>query len=127
MFKNPFRRKKKLRGNEYFSEITDITRNPARLSDIIEAVERRGFWEESFEWRISTVMDSRIDAIEKDSRNWFRVTVKCGHEFQCHTQTIERAAYFTALYRSIIMDMFYNLGWPSSSSDMIKVHNLIRW
>jgi hypothetical protein len=127
MFRNPLRRKEERRGYSYLAEITRITKDPVRLSDIEATVENQGFWQDSYEWRISTVMETRIEAIEKDSRQWFRVTVKCDHEFRCHTQTIERAVYFSALYQQLIIDMFYNLGWASSSLDIIKDRNFITW
>jgi len=127
MLKNLLRRKEERRGHGYFAELARTTKNPARISEIKEAIESHGFWEDSYEWRISTVTDSRIEPIEERSRKWFRVTVKCDHEFRCHTQTIERAAYFTALYQMLIMDMFYNFGWASSSPDIVSEHDYISW
>ena len=127
MFKNLLRRKEERRGHDYFTELIRITKNPARLTEIKDAVENRGFWQDSYEWRISTVLDARIEPVEEKSRQWFRVTVKCDHEFLCHTQTIERAVFFVALYQQLIIDMFYNLGWASASPAMIQEHDYSSW
>jgi len=127
MFKKILHRKEERRGHDYFAELARITKDPARLTEITQAVQNRGFWEESYEWRISTVLDARIEPVEVKSRPWFRVTVKCDHEFLCHTQTIERAAFFVALYQQLIIDMFYNLGWASASPGTIREHDYLSW
>jgi hypothetical protein len=87
----------------YFRHLAEFTYDPSKLNSIKKSIDIEGFWEESIEWRISTVMDSRIEIIEENSKKWYRVTIKCDHEFRCHTQTIERAAYFAALYRKLII------------------------
>jgi hypothetical protein len=127
MFKNLLRRKVDRRGHDYYAELARITKDPARLAQVKEAVEKQGFWQDSHEWRISTVLDARIEPVEVKSHQWFRVTVKCDHEFLCHTQTIERAVFFLALYQQLIIDMFYNLGWASASPEVIGEHDYISW
>ncbi|MCH8877102.1 MAG: hypothetical protein IIA89_09835 [Chloroflexi bacterium] len=127
MFKNLLRKKHEPRGHDYFAELAEVTKNPDRLEEVREALESQGFWEDSYEWRIFSEMQVRIEAVEKDSRQWFRVSVKSDHEFRCHAQTIERAAFFSALYQELIIDMYYNLGWASSSPATIKEHEKIFW
>ena len=47
MFKNLLRRKEERRGHDYFTELIRITKNPARLTEIKDAVENQGFWQDS--------------------------------------------------------------------------------
>ena len=124
MLNKLFQRNKETLDRDYFTHLAEITNNPSHLNSIKESIDKNGLWEDSIEWRISTVMKSRIEIIEENSKQWFQVTVKCDHEFRCHTQTVESAVYFAALYRKIIIDMFHNFGWASSSPDMIKSNNI---
>jgi len=101
---------------EYFRSLDMPSSDFKRKSEIRNALMGKGFWEEHFEWRISTVTHSKIQAVHEHDRDWFKVTICCGHEFSCLTPTIDRAIEFLLIYERLTMDMFYNLGWPSWAS-----------
>jgi hypothetical protein len=84
-----------------------------RFVEIAKAITERGVWEESLEWRISTVKKSRIERSQEYGSPTFFLSVECSYRFQCHCPTLERAVYFEAIYSRLLGDMFYNLGWPS--------------
>lgn len=87
--------------------------NRQRFDEIAAAIKQHGFWEEEFEWRISTIRTSRIERTKINGFPVFRVTVECDHRFQCHCPTLERAVYFEGVYTELISDIFYHLGWAS--------------
>ena len=125
MFKRKFQKGKESPDRDYFENLVEITYDPSKLKVIKESIEKDGLWEELFEWRISTVMESRIEIVEKKNKKWFRVTVKCDYEFRCHTQTIERAVYFATLYSRMIRDMWHIYGWASSAPEKVKSGQII--
>ncbi len=105
--------KKKEAEDNYFSELSKNAYFPHDQKTVMEAIDSNGLWKESDEWRISTWTDFKITPITKDNEIWFKVSVKCDHEFTCHCPTIERAIEMAALYQQLIMKMLYQVGWPS--------------
>lgn len=103
----------KKKEDSYFKELLENACLPTEDNVIKSSIEENGMWEESEEWRISTWTDFKISKIEKDGEVWFKVEVKCDHEFTCHCPTIERAIKMAALYQKMIMTMLYQIGWPS--------------
>jgi hypothetical protein len=110
----PSRRERAAR--KYFPQIDPGLANDARVEEISTAIKQHGQWNESIEWRISTVMESRIEPIDRDGNTWYRVSVKCCHELRTECPTLRRAVQFQSIYAALICDMFWNLGWPSWSS-----------
>ena len=127
MIRRMFGKKDKRRGHDYFLKLTNISKDSDLFSLIASSIEDNGHWEESIEWRIFTDMKSRIDLEKKNEKIWYRVSVNCDHEFVCHTQTLDRAVYLLSIYKLLIMDMFYNLGWASSSEEQIKERGYMSW
>jgi hypothetical protein len=68
------------------------------MKQVENAIEKEGFWEESVEWRISTVMNSRIEPKIQHDKGWFITTVKCEQEVMIPAASIERAIVFKKLY-----------------------------
>jgi hypothetical protein len=96
----------------YFQSL-DVPVDRQRLAEVAQAIAERGVWEESFEWRISTVKNSRIERSHEYGSPTFLVSVECSYRFQSHCPTLERAVYFEGVYSRLIGGMFYNSGWPS--------------
>ena len=105
----------------YFEGISKRAKDKGRVSEIQASIEEKGCWEESTEWRISTVTKMRVEPIEKDGMQWFRVQAECDYEMVCHCPTVERAVEFLGVYERLITDLFYTLGWASgASSDRLE-------
>ena len=100
---------------DYLKGLSKLAKDKNRVSEIQASIEDKGYWEESIEWRISTVTKMRVEPIEKDGKQWFRVQAECDYEMVCHCTTIERAVEFLGLYERLIADLFYTLGWASSA------------
>jgi len=118
---NPFRllnppSRRERAAQKYFSQIDPGQPDNDRVAEITTAIEQHGQWTESIEWRISTVMDSRIETVDRDGTTWYRVTVKCCYELSSECPTLPRAIQYQRVYATLIGDMFWNLGWPSWSS-----------
>jgi len=96
---------------ELLAKETPLPESPDAISKEIAA---KGAWEASEEWRIFTVTNFKISKIEREGKSWFRVEVRCDHEFSCHCLTLERAIQMARLYQGIIGESIYQLGWPSS-------------
>ncbi|MDH5433961.1 MAG: hypothetical protein OEY19_08440 [Gammaproteobacteria bacterium] len=103
----------KNKDDTYFSRLIKQGYIPADSATIAQAIDKEGFWADSEEWRISTYTDYKISKIEKNDEIWFKVEVKCDHEFTCHCPTLDRAIEMTCLYSGMISTMFYQIGWPS--------------
>ena len=97
----------------YFEELSKRAKDKKRVNEIQASIEEKGYWEDSVEWRISTVTKMRVEPIEKDGKRWFRVQVECDYEMVCHCSTLERAVEFLGVYERLITDLFNNLGWAS--------------
>jgi hypothetical protein len=83
-----------------------------RIAAINQAITSAGFWEEEFEWRISTTRISRIEPAKVGDFRTFHVTVQCDFKLECHCPTLERAVQYERIYSQLIADMFYMFGWP---------------
>ena len=87
-----------------------------KKSEIIKAITNAGGWYDYEEWRISTVTEFSISPEKFKDEDWFRVNVKCDYEFSCVCPTIERAIEMAGMYQQLIMQLFYQVGWPSWAS-----------
>jgi hypothetical protein len=97
----------------YFKQLSEKYHLPQSPEEIYAALNSTGLWEGTEEWRISTWTDFKITKVNKGHEVWFRVEVKCDHDFTCHCPTEVRAVQMANLYHAVIMKMFYQLGWPS--------------
>ena len=104
------------RAEQYFPLIDPGLPNERGIQKIERAIAERGSWSESIEWRISTVMTSKIEPVQREGATWYRVTVSCSYELSAECPTIARALQFQRIYSALISDMFWNLGWPSWST-----------
>src|SRR3954469_25881908 len=75
-----------------------------------------GFWEDHYEWRISTTTSVRIEPSERYGRQWFHVTVATDQQSECWCPSVARALEWTGTLFATHMDAFYALGWPSWES-----------
>jgi hypothetical protein len=85
----------------------------SRLDAIAESIRTAGYWEETVEWRISTVTTMRIDIETHRDRPWYGVSVKCETDLTCHAPTLERAVEYLGVFERLTMDLFWSLGWAS--------------
>ena len=99
--------------HKYVQAIALRGRDPIRIQEIKAALEATGRWEETFEWRISTVRTSTIELAEEHGRSWYRVRVENGVEASCLCPTIERAVEYLAVIEKLTAELFYALGWSS--------------
>jgi len=117
LFRRLTTRKKNDASQIYFAEVRQAAIRAKRVQDIRIAIEASGRWHEIEEWRISTTLEASVEPIRSHDKDWYLVRVACDNEFVCHTATIDRAAEFVEIYRRLVIDMFYNLGWPSGDSN----------
>jgi hypothetical protein len=94
----------------------DIYRSPQRFREIQAAIQEKGVWEETVEWRISTVTRSRIEVVSRHGEPWYRVTVTCDATLSCECPTLERAYTFCWIFGALHGDLFLSIGWPSWAS-----------
>jgi hypothetical protein len=97
----------------YFADVRRRAKAAKRVEEIRNAIKVSGRWHDVEEWRISTTLEASVEPVRSHGKDWYLVRVACDNEFSCHTATIDRAAEFVEIYRRLIIDMFYNLGWPS--------------
>ena len=88
-------------------------RERTRDGEIRASIEEKGYWEDFVEWRISTVTEMRVEQVERDGKQWYKVRVACDHEWVCHCPTLERAVEFLCIYERLMADLFWVEGWPS--------------
>ena len=91
----------------------DYQATEVEIKEVREQIEKNGFWEQNDEWRISTVMFSKIEPTIRDGEEFFITTVKCETEIMIPAKTIERAIIFKKIYEDIIIELWHDLGWPS--------------
>jgi hypothetical protein len=97
----------------YLEGLSKKAHDGNRTKEIREAIEKNGFWEGCFEWRIFTVTEMRVDPVEREGKIWYQVKVKCDSEHICQCPTIERAVEFLGVFEKLVQDLFWSLGWPS--------------
>ena len=97
----------------YLKNISKYSATEDEIKEVENAISDRGFWEESFEWRISTTTTSKIEPKIKDGKKWFITTVKCEQEVMIPAATIERAVIFKKLYQDFQMELWHEQGWAS--------------
>jgi hypothetical protein len=54
--------------------LSEYSANDNEIMQVQTAINTDGFWEESFEWKISTVMTSRIEPKIENNKKWFITT-----------------------------------------------------
>ena len=97
----------------YLARASSEAKNRHKLADIRAAIAQQGFWEDYYEWRISTATHMRIEPVQREPQQWFSVRVACDHVMRAECPTLERAIEFLGVYERLIMDLFWTLGWPS--------------
>lgn len=97
----------------YIKPFNDYKATTSEIQDVEKQIAAKGFWEQNTEWRISTVMTSKIKPQDKDGEKWFITTVKCEQEVMIPAKTIERAIIFRKVYEDIQMELWHELGWAS--------------
>jgi hypothetical protein len=100
----------------YFGDVRRRVSTANRTDEVKKAIEESGRWHHVEEWRIGTSLEATVEPVQSHGKDWFLVKVWCDNEFSCHTATIERAAEFVGIYRCLVIDMFYQFGWPSGES-----------
>jgi hypothetical protein len=93
-----------------------IYRDPQKFREIQAAIKKKGVWEETTEWRISTETRSRIEAVPKRGELWYKVTSTCDATMTCECPTLERAYEFYWIFAQLHTDLFSAVGWPSWAS-----------
>src|SRR5262249_25824535 len=99
--------------HKYLQATASRGRDPIRIQHVKAAIEATGRWEETFEWRISTVRTATIQRTEEHGRPWYRVGVENGVNVSCLCPTIERAVEYLAVLEDLTAELFYALGWSS--------------
>jgi hypothetical protein len=97
----------------YLKKISEYSATDDEISQVETAINKNGFWEEDFEWRISTVMTSKIEPKIENDKKWFITTVKCEQEVMIPAASIERAIIFKKLYQDFQMELWHEQGWAS--------------
>lgn len=97
----------------FVKPLRDYKATAGEIQEVQKQIAANGFWEQNTEWRISTVMTSRIEPQDKDGKKYFITTVKCEQEVMIPAKTIERAIIFRKVYEDIQMELWHELGWAS--------------
>ncbi len=100
----------------YLASVAKEARESVRASEIRDAIQRQGYWEDHVEWRISTVTSMRVEPAEYYGQSGYQVTAHCDYRFASWSPTIERAAEMLGVYERLIRDLFFALGWPGWAS-----------
>ena len=100
----------------YVKTLTDYKATEEEIKEVEKQIAEKGFWEQDLEWRISTVMTSKIEPKVKDGIKWFITTVKCEQEVMIPAKTIERAIIFQKIYADFQMELWHEQGWASWTS-----------
>ena len=91
------------------------------LADITESVAQDGKWSTQEEWRIMTWSDCEIVRTQRESADWYQVSVECdGQRLACGCPTLEQAYAFMRLYQTLIVDQFYSIGPPWAESGIFE-------
>jgi hypothetical protein len=92
-----------------------------KLNAIRDALEHRGSWDETDEWRISTWFQSRIERTGRNGKDWYEVAVACdGQTLSCGCPSVEKAFAFLELYKRLIIDQFYSVGPPWADNPVFE-------
>lgn len=98
----------------HLKEISKYYATQDEIKQVEKAINEKGYWEESYEWRISTVTTNRITPTLKDNVTWYITTVKCEQEIMIPAANIERAIVFKKLYEDFQKDLWHEQGWASN-------------
>lgn len=98
---------------DYLARISRHAKQRARETEVEREISANGFWEDHQEWRISTVTTTRIEAIDQNGKQWFKVTVSTDASMTAHCPTIARAVEFAGIFERLQQDLFWTVGWPS--------------
>ena len=97
----------------FVQPLTEYKATNEEIKEVEKQILEKGFWEQEIEWRISTVMSSRIEPQNKDGEKWFITTVKCEQEVMIPAKTIEREIIFRKIYEDFQKELWHELGWAS--------------
>lgn len=79
-------------------------------------IETNGFWQESYEWKLSTETYCKIETMLKNGEQYYLTTVKCETEIKIPAKNIERAIHFKKIYESLQQELYYEVGWAGWES-----------
>ncbi|MBU2569024.1 MAG: hypothetical protein KJ725_03115 [Gammaproteobacteria bacterium] len=102
--------------DKYLAELSKSGYLETPREEIQTSIEKKGYWQEYEEWRISTITEFKIEKEPFKDEMWFRVFVKCDYEFGCVCPTLDRAIEMAVMYQQLIMRLFVQVGWPSWAS-----------
>jgi hypothetical protein len=91
----------------YEGRISDFAE---RVKKILDALEKSGAWEETYEWRIGT---SGTDRVNRLDRNRFAASATHHGTFTVEVPSFAVALEAVAVLGSIQKDLFYAVGWSS--------------
>jgi len=84
-----------------------------QYNQIEDAIRREGAWSDSYEWRIMTYNDVRIELADLPEGQRYRVEVACGDQkLSCSCRNLRTAFVYMRLYERLIMQGFYSIGPP---------------
>jgi hypothetical protein len=106
--------------SSYQAKLKKYSATEEEIKIVTEAINKKKYWEEHTEWRISTVTSSKIKPLVKDGVTWFITTVKCEQEVMIPAATIEQAIVFKKIYEDFFIELFYTHGWASNANDKPK-------
>ncbi len=106
---------------EYLEGLSARAQEPRSIEAIRHTIAKQGYWEETVEWRISTITSTRIEAVQQEGNAAFRVHVSCDSEMIAICPTVERAVEFAGIFAGLQQDLFWTVGWPSwEARDRLK-------
>ena len=88
----------------------------SRIRQIESSIKTTGYWEYSYEWRISSYIKMRIEPYNDkgNGKQFYKVQLTRGDiEFSCSARTIEKANEFMTVFEHFSIDLWFALGWPS--------------
>ena len=86
--------------------VSDLVRKAAEVEADIE---RQGFWEYGYEWRISTEGSERIERTD----HGYRVEATCNGDLAAAVASLAVALEASHVLAQLQKDLFYTLSWPS--------------
>lgn len=110
-------------GQEYFKKLYKVDSiftedyekiNKAEMVNIVnDSIRTKGYWEDNCEWRISTVMTSRIETETIGEKLYYKVSVDNEVKVHCYCPTIIRALNYLVVLQESSKDMFWSIGWST--------------
>jgi hypothetical protein len=82
------------------------------IAEVDASIERQGFWQREYEWRIGTPGSERIE----ESPGGYLVTTTCHGIFTAAVDSIQVAVEAKQVLAAIQKDLFYAIGWSSNEA-----------